>query len=39
MLNRGDAETQSENRLTEKTIGSAIEVHKSIRSRVLGIGL
>jgi GxxExxY protein len=34
MLNRGDAETQSENKLTEKIIGCAIEVHK-----VLGPGL
>ena len=34
MLNRGDAETQSENQLTEKIIGCAIEVHK-----VLGPGL
>jgi GxxExxY protein len=34
MLNRGDAETQRENQLTEKIIGCAIEVHK-----VLGPGL
>jgi len=30
MLNRGDAETQSENQLTEKIIGCAIEVHKAL---------
>jgi hypothetical protein len=30
MLNRGDAETQRENQLTEKIIGCAIEVHKSL---------
>ena len=30
MLNRGDAETQSENQLTEKSIGCAIEVHKAL---------
>lgn len=34
MLNRGDAETQRENQLTEKIIGCAIEVH-----RTLGPGL
>ena len=34
MLNRGDAETQRENQLTEKIIGCAIEVH-----RALGPGL
>jgi GxxExxY protein len=30
MLNRGDAETQRENQLTEKIIGCAIEVHKAL---------
>ena len=30
MLNRGDAETQRENQLTEKIIGCAIEVHKTL---------
>ncbi len=30
MLNRGGAETQSENQLTEKIIGCAIEVHKAL---------
>ncbi len=34
MLNRGGAETQRENQLTEKLIGCAIEVH-----RALGPGL
>ncbi len=34
MINRGDAETLSENQLTEKSIGCAIEVH-----RALGPGL
>jgi len=29
-MNRGDAETQRENRLTEKIIGCAIEVHKAL---------
>ena len=30
MLNRGDAEAQRENQLTEKIIGCAIEVHKAL---------
>jgi len=30
MLNRGGAETQRENQLTEKIIGCAIEVHKAL---------
>jgi hypothetical protein len=30
MLNRGDAETQRENQLTEKIIGCGIEVHKAL---------
>jgi GxxExxY protein len=30
MLNRGDAETQREDQLTEKIIGCAIEVHKAL---------
>ena len=30
MLNRGGAETQRENQLTEKLIGCAIEVHKAL---------
>jgi len=30
MLNRRDAETLSENQLTEKIIGCAIEVHKAL---------
>ncbi len=35
MLNRGDAETQRENQLTEKIIGRAIEVHRALSPGLL----